>query len=90
MHIPRRREFLKALLFSAGGAAVVALPGCSASAEGEAFSNEPNAPREWNGPVETETTPARVQPGLRYANTLPARVPSVRRINVNATAAAAL
>ncbi len=82
-----RRGFLKALLYSAGSAAVVALPGCSADA---ASSSARDDAREWTGPVEAATAPTRVQPGLRYANTLPTRVPSVRRLKAKAPIAAAL
>jgi hypothetical protein len=67
-----RRGFLQALLVSAGGAAVAALPGCSAPASPVA--------REWLGAVQAESVPTRVRPGLRYANTLPVRVPRVRQI----------
>jgi hypothetical protein len=62
-----RRGFLQALLISASGAALAA---CSAPATPDGH--------EWLGPVQAESAPARVQPGLRYANVLPRRVPAVR------------
>jgi hypothetical protein len=89
MQAPPRREFLKALLFSAGGAAVVALPGCSASAD-DSSSPDESQPREWTGEIQSATAPARVQPGLRYANTLPTRVPNVRRLHAAAQSTASL
>jgi hypothetical protein len=75
---PDRRGFLKALLYSAGGAAVVALPGCGAVADAS-----PAGAGEWTGPVQAMTAPTRVQPGLRYANTMPSRIPSVRWIETD-------
>ena len=76
-----RRGFLKALLLSAGGVAVAVLPGCRAEASPDA--------RAWTGAVEGESVPVRVQPGLRYANTLPSRVPAVRRLSAQAATVAA-